>query len=151
VQWLSQVCEWLAFQIQAISKHISSFFFLVGVFWLRIIAVCRSSDWSICSVFTGSMGKPCWLSSYWCYIISDYGLLPLLWRGSINCCTSFSGKSCKHLLVLNIRACWWQVICSVAAVTEQLNSWTWVACLYFHLTCCCDAFYSCLSLDFMEW
>uniref|UniRef100_A0A6N2KSV0 Uncharacterized protein n=1 Tax=Salix viminalis TaxID=40686 RepID=A0A6N2KSV0_SALVM len=53
----------------------------------------KSSDRSICSLFTGSMGKPCWLSSYRCYIISDDGLLPLLWRGSINCCTSFSDIS----------------------------------------------------------
>jgi len=104
VEWLSQVCDWLAFQILAISKHIFCFFFWWGgeVSDWEWFVVCRSFDWSFGSLFSGSMDKPCCISSYWCYIISDYGFLPLLWRGSINHCTSLSGKSCKHLLVLNI-------------------------------------------------
>jgi hypothetical protein len=52
---------------------------------------CRTSDRSTCSTFFWSMDQPCQYSSCWCYVISNCGVSPLLWCGSFNISTSFSG------------------------------------------------------------
>lgn len=37
------------------------------------------------------MDELCEYSSYWCFIISNCGIFPLLWRGCFDSCSSFSG------------------------------------------------------------
>ncbi|CAA3021614.1 S-acyltransferase 24 [Olea europaea subsp. europaea] len=51
----------------------------------------KSADRPNGSIFLWCMVEPCWKSACWCYIIFDCRLFPLIWCGSLNCCTGFSG------------------------------------------------------------